>query len=116
MNTPSNPHFSHIERAPYELGHLLKKMPRGLSRFSPLTGDDRLIAEAAIQHADNANSTLLHGLEALGHVLATAASNEEGEVTAGTMMRLGALVAHLAVETQFVQELGATLREAIVGE
>jgi hypothetical protein len=100
-----NRHFARIERAPYEIGRLLKKLPVDFSAHEPLTPDNRLIAEAAQQHASNANDTLMRGLEAIGDVVSMAGGNQDGEVSQVSLMRLGELITHLSVEAQFMQEL-----------
>lgn len=94
----ANPHFACIERAPYELGHLLKKLPVNFSRFNPITSDDRLIAEAARNHAMNANATLMSGLEALGQFMFVAGANNDNEVEPQQLVNLGCLITHIAVE------------------
>lgn len=108
-----NPHFAHIPRAPYEIGCLLKKLPVGFSAYEPLTPDSRLIAEAAQQHAGNANDRLMRGLEALGEVVSTAGGNENREVSQTSLMWLGELIAHLSVEAQFMQELDWSIRDVL---
>ncbi len=108
-----NPHFKFIDRAPYELGYLLRKLPVDFSISRPLTPDDRLIAEAARSQAMNANDTLLHGLEALGQVMFVAGANEQNEVDAGHMASLGCLIGHIAVEIQFMQETEWSIRETL---
>lgn len=108
-----NPHFTHIQRAPYEIGHLLKKLPEDFSAYRPMTQDTRLIAEAVRTHADNANNTLMHGLEALGDVLSVAGADRDGEVSQASLMCLGALITHLAVEAQLMQELDWSIRDAL---
>ncbi|CUI04701.1 hypothetical protein [Massilia scottii] len=109
-----NPHFGFVERAPYELGYLLNKLPVDFSSRSKLTADERLIAQAASMHASNANSELMNGLEALGQVIAHAALNpDRGGLDKHQMMSLGALVKHVAVEAQFLQELDFRLSEAL---
>jgi hypothetical protein len=109
----ANPHFARIQRAPYEIGHLLKKLPVNFSAYEPLTPDDRLIAEAAQQHAGNANDSLMRGLEALGDVVSIAGANEDGEISQGTLMQLGELIVHLSVEAQFMQELDWSIRDVL---
>lgn len=108
-----NPHFDRIERAPYEIGHLLKKLPVDFSARRSLSPDGRLIAEAMQTHASNANNTLMHGLEALGNVLSLAGANQDGEASQSSLMGLGELIAHLSVEAQFMQELDWSIREAL---
>ena len=108
-----NPHFARIDRAPFEIGRLLQRMPEVFSAYAPIDPDDRLLGEAVAQHADNANQTLLNGIEALGHILQVAGSNKEWTIDADQISRLGGLIVHLAVEAQFVQEIESNFRHAI---
>lgn len=109
-----NPHFRFVERAPYELGYLLNKLPADFSSHSKLTAEERLIAEAASMHASNANLELMNGLEVLGQVIAYAATNpEDAGLDKYQMMSLGTLIKHVAVEVQFLQELDYRLSEAL---
>lgn len=113
MNTATdNPHFARLERAPYEIGRLLRKLPTDFSAYVPMTPDSRLIAEAAQQHANNANDALMRGLEALGNVLSIAGANQDGDAQS-SLMGLGELIAHLSVEAQFMQELDWSIRDAL---
>ena len=108
-----NPHFNRVDRAPYELGYLLRQLPPEHDPFFKLTPETVLIAEAAAQHASNANDTLLHGLAALGQFIYVAGTTEETEVGQDALADLGCLVRHLAVEMQFLQETESTLRHAL---
>jgi hypothetical protein len=108
-----NPHFARIQRAPYEIGHLLKKLPVNFSAYEPLAPDDRLIAEAAQQHAGNANDSLMRGLEALGEVVSMAGGNQDGEISQVLLMHLGELIAHQSVEAQFMQELDWSIGDVL---
>ncbi len=108
-----NPHFERIDRAPYELGHLLKKMPADFSMFNPITADDRLIAEAAMNHATNANDILMNGLAALGNVMFVAGANGNSKVNSDDIADIGCLIRHIAVEAQFLQETEWSIREAL---
>ncbi len=109
----NNPHFARIDRAPYELGHLLSRLPANLSSATALTPDDRLIAGAARNHAMNANDALMRGLAALGHVMSVAGANDSGEIDSCQFMCLGDLLTHIAVESQFLQELEWSIRETL---
>jgi hypothetical protein len=116
-NTPSpsqsdseNPHLTHIDRAPYELGYLLRGLPADFASFKPASATAVLMADAAATHAGNATDTLLSGLEALGNILFVAGANEENEIDKGDIASLGALIAHLAIECQFMQETAHDLR------
>lgn len=109
-----NPHFRFVERAPYELGYLLNRLPPDFSSHSKLTAEERLIAEAASMHASNANLELMNGLEVLGQVIAHAATNpEDAGFDKHQMMSLGTLIKHIAVEVQFLHELDYRLSGAL---
>ena len=108
-----NPHFARIDRAPFEIGRLLQQMPQVFSAFLPIDPDDRLLGEAVAQHADNANQTLLNGIEAIGHILQIAGANKDWTVDTDQVSRLGGLIVHLAVEAQFLQEIESNFRYAI---
>jgi hypothetical protein len=110
---PNNPHFNHIERAPYELGHLLQQLPADFSSLSAVEPDVLLIAEAAISHATNANSTVMHGIEALGQMLFLAGTNTDFDLERSSISDLGCLLKHLAVEAQFLQETESNLSYAV---
>ncbi|MGK5044934.1 hypothetical protein ACQ4WP_03405 [Janthinobacterium sp. GB4P2] len=106
----SNPHFNNIDRAPCELGGLLRVLPAHFSVDHVMSTDERQQAEAAIQHAGNASYVLLAGLESIGKILFSAATNEDWPVKAGTLSDLAALINHIAVEAQAVQETRADLQ------
>jgi hypothetical protein len=111
--TSNNPHFSHCERAPYELGHLLKKMPANFSGSDSLTADDRLIAEAARSHAINASDTLMQGLEALGQFMFATDANGGYSAGKGQLASLGCLISHIAIEMQFLSEVEYSIRDTL---
>ncbi len=108
-----NPHFHHCDRAPYELGYLLRQLPPVFDPFFKLTPETHLIAEAAVQHASNANDTLIHGLEALGHFIYVAGDNDDAGVDMARLADLGCLIQHMAAEMQFLQETEGSLRNAV---
>lgn len=108
-----NPHFARIDRAPFEIGRLLQRMPEVFSAHAPINADDRLLGEAIAQHAENASQTLLSGLEAIGHVLQVACNNKEWTVDSDRLSQLGGLIVHLAVEAQFLEEIEGNFRFAI---
>jgi len=112
-NTAENTYFNNIDRAPYELGHLLQKLPEHFSSFSKQipTAESRLIAAAAAKHAENANGTLMRGLDSLGRIIFAAADNEDlGEISSSDLRSLGCLISHLAIEAQFLQETESSLK------
>ena len=110
-----NPHFNHINRAPYELGTLLHQIPLPFiyNDAYRATEDELLIAEAAAQHARNGNVTVMRGTEAIGAMLTAAAAFEDWEVDANQLQHLGELVRHLAVEGQFLQFTDTNLRQVV---
>lgn len=105
-----NPHFRHIERAPYELGYLLLDLPEGINQYEKQTEEAYLKAEAAALHADNAAHTLLFGLQAVGSLMASAGCSDEVAVERGTLSALGSLIEHLACEMQFLGEVEDRMR------
>lgn len=113
MRNP-NPHFHDIDRAPYEFASLIRKLP-GDFPGDVMSSDERQQVEAAITHAQNINFALMNGIEAIGHLLFSSATNAEFPPSVGTLENLAGLIKHIAVEAQFVQEqrgdLQATLDE-----
>ncbi|MDQ1924696.1 hypothetical protein [Massilia pseudoviolaceinigra] len=100
----ANPHFHRIERAPYELGCLLRRLPRYLSDPA-LTDEQRELAAAAGHHASNYSASLLAGLESLGRVIWSAALNEEQQVERRDFADVGQMVATLATQLQYLNYL-----------
>ena len=111
-STHKNPYLDHIHRAPYELGYLLKRLSPDFAWHSKPVGDDLLIAKAAVRHASNANETVLSGIEAIGKMM-FAVANSEYSVEQQHVAHLGELISHLAVESQFLQEITGSLTEAL---
>lgn len=105
-----NPHFERVNRAPYELGNLLIRMPKDFSAYTLATPETCLMAEAAAQHAENANDCLMSGVEALGGILTTAGLSNANEVNKGDIVGIGELIQHMAVEAQFMQEMAGEYR------
>jgi hypothetical protein len=87
-------------------------LPAGFSSRSKPTPDQCLIAAAIEDHASNASETLLDGLEALGHLMSVAGANGDRELSSHHLMMLGGLVAHIAVEAQYLQETQWEMRVA----
>lgn len=109
-STTKNPHFSRVNRGPYELGHLLSKMPDDFTAYTLATSETRLMAEAVAQHASNGNDSLMRGLEALGEVLCVVGLNDENEVDKRCLTGIGNLIQHIATEAQFLQEVEENYR------
>lgn len=106
-------HFRNIDRAAYELPWLLKRLPTESLMSRALTPDERLIAEAAESHAFNASSALMHGIEAIGHLLFSTATNHDNPIDPSQLVGLAGLVTHLAVEAQYLQETELMMRERL---
>ncbi|MVW64538.1 hypothetical protein GPY61_31960 [Massilia sp. NEAU-DD11] len=97
----SKPIFQHPERAPYELGCLLRRLPRHLHGAS-LDAVQLEQIEAADRHAANTTATLLDGLQSLGRVLWSAAVNEDFPAHVGDCARVGTLVTEIALQLEFL--------------
>ncbi|MCY0913224.1 hypothetical protein [Massilia antarctica] len=106
----ANPYFQNIERAPYHFGSLLRQLPSHFSVDHVMSSEEREMATAAIKHAFNANYMLMSGIEAIGHLLFSAANNSEFPPSASVLEHLGGLIKHIAVEAQFLQEEQANLQ------
>lgn len=111
MNIADNLTFGCVDRAPYQLMHLLRELPSGFSSFTPVSKTDLTKLKEIRNHAQNANDTLIHGLGAIGHILMTAGLNAEGAVEPSHLARLGNLITHMAVEIEGLQELDWTIRD-----
>lgn len=101
----SNPYFKHAERAPFELGVLLRSLPKDLdSASAPISAEqhDRLMA--ADEHAENYASNLLMGLESLGRVLRCATTSTVSPPRADDIGGIGTLVTEIAIQLQFIEE------------
>ena len=109
----ANPRFHNIARAPYEFGHLIRMLPGDFPAGQAMSSDERQQAQAAIAHAKNANVALMDGIEAIGHLLFSAANNPEYPPSGMTLENLAGLIKHIAVEAQFVQEQQADLQAAV---
>lgn len=100
-----NPHFKNRERAPCELAYLLRELPRHVDlRNAQNEPETRLQLEAAERHADNYRGVLLDGLVSMGRVMFCAASNEDWPVQQHDVSRIGALIAEMGVQLQFLNE------------
>lgn len=111
MSAAGNPYLGNVDRAPYELRHLLRHLSPHLPAPAMMDSEERKIAEAVQQHAENTSTTLLHGMEALGKLMSAAGCDRSGEIDQRTLMGLGELVAYLAVEAQLMQELTKQCRK-----
>lgn len=116
MINQDNPFFKSVDRAPYQLNHLLRQLPRDFSQFVPVGDEDRLIADAAHRHASNAADTIMSGLEALGHILSVAAVSKDHDVESRHLIGIGELVSHLAVQLQVLDEIEFTITDALAAD
>ncbi|MFB9242392.1 hypothetical protein IV454_16225 [Massilia antarctica] len=106
----ANPHFENRDRAPYQFGSLLRQLPSHFPVDHVMSSDERLMVAAAIKHAFNANYMLMSGIEAIGHLLFSAANSSDFPPSATVLEHLGGLIKHIAVEAQFLQEEQANLQ------
>lgn len=103
----ANNYFANEDRASYELGNFLRRLPPYLSNVE-LDTQQRLMLEAAEQHATNLSSTLLHGLEAIGHVMHSSGYADDCPLAPRQLSGLGELVKELAVQLQFLEDFRAS--------
>lgn len=102
MNT-QNPYFKHRGRAPSELGDLLLSLPADIDlRTDPNAAETRRRMEAAVTHAGNYSDVLLDGLVSMGRVLFSAGENEMWPIEQHDVSRLGALIAEIGIQLQFL--------------
>jgi hypothetical protein len=107
-----NPYYTNPDRAPYELGHLLQQLPADFG-VSPVVEPKHVqMAAAAEAHAHAAGSTIWSGIEAIGHLVEMAGTNEEEGLPLHTLFCLGGLLRHLAVEGQFLEGVGNSMAYA----
>ena len=104
--------FHRPERAPYELGHLLRALPRDLDG-AKLTAEQINMADAAGHHASIVTSTILSGLESMGRIMWSAGVNQRNPVESDDFANVGMLVAGLAVQLQFLSEFQSEVDECI---
>ena len=105
-----NPHINDLGRAPYELARLMRALPVSMPADHVMTTDERQKAQAAIAHAGNANYALMAGLEAIGNILFAAVTNENFPPKEETLSSIAALITHMAVEAQVMQETQSDLQ------
>jgi hypothetical protein len=111
--TEQNPHFDHIDRAPYELGYLLRNLPPDVNPHQKHSEETYLIADAAKKHASNSLDAIVHGLVALGSIMTTAGCNDEGRLDQSTVISLGQLVQHIGLEIQLFSEIEHSMNEIV---
>lgn len=109
----SNPYFRRPNRGAYEIGRLLRQMPAHFYPREAVTPDVLLQADATRRHAWNSIYTLTHGLEAIGNLLTTIGCASEERLDNGTLLDLGALITHMAVDLQFLDEVQGSMDEVL---
>ncbi|KAF3997570.1 hypothetical protein [Glaciimonas immobilis] len=109
----TNPHFRSVDRAPYEMGFLLKAIDDDVSSYAPITDDQALKAEAIAKHADNAQEVISRGLEAIGEVLSIAGCNADATVNGSTVSAIGEIIRHLTVEAQLMRDMGDLMTDTV---
>lgn len=110
--TLANPHFTSIDRAPYELARLLQNLPPNFE-LGKLPVDQQLMAHAAVDHAANYGTAVLSGIEAIGHLLFSAATNDKWPLEQRVAADVGALLSALAVQAQYLREFTAAADSAL---
>lgn len=111
---PNNPRLQNIQRAPYELGYLLRQLREGDFAKGASMGDETSqVADAIWHHAGNAQGTLIAGLEALGNLMFVAGANGEYELPDNTLAGIGPLISHIAQELQFLTETERSMHDAL---
>ena len=106
-----NEFFQHEDRASYELGMLLRALPKHVHADSEISRDQALMLDAAHSHAGNLNSALLHGLESIGHFMYSAAVNKTALIDPKHFASLGVLVSELAAQLQFLDEFSGSIAD-----
>lgn len=106
----SNSAFKHTERASYELGFLLRSLPKHLDSV-PLNAEQMEEIEAADRHAENCKATLLGGLQSLGRVLWSAGVNEAFPADVADCARVGMLVSEIALQIEFLSDFREEVAE-----
>lgn len=102
--------FRFPDRATYELGYLLRALPRHLHGES-LTEQQLADVGAAELHAMNSTNTLVRGLQGLGHVIWSACNREEMNIDHGHVGQVGLLVSEIALQLQFLDEFRQSVVE-----
>lgn len=105
MIPSENPHLKFIDRAPYEIGHLLQRLPSDFAHYKEQPEEVHQVAAALEMHAYNAKGTILSGIEAIGTALFAAGTNETTSLDGNAIANLGCLVRHLSVELQYLIEI-----------
>lgn len=109
-----NPHFKNRDRAPSELGRLLCNLPAHIDLTTdPSAAETQLQLEAAVRHAENYTDVLLDGLVSMGRVLFSAGDNKAWPVEQHDVSRLGALIAEIGIQIQFLENFRTSSNDRI---
>lgn len=108
-NTRSNPYFEDADRPVYELSHLLRKLPAGLTPRE-MSADQTMVAQAIKQHASNGLSSIFHSIQALGELMSMAAGNTAEEILPHTQNNLASLIQSLGEQAQTLYEMENSTR------
>lgn len=99
--TTQNPHFGNADDAAFELPALLKRL--GYVGVGTRLDQDRCdMVDAIATHCGNLQSTLLDGMFSIGHLFVAIGCGED-ELEKVHVTGLGALLKHLAYETDFAR-------------
>jgi hypothetical protein len=96
-----NTYIGNIDEAAFELPGLLSRL--GHVSLGDILGQDRNdMVDAIATHARNVESTLLDGMFSVAHLIMTTGCGDE-EALKDHIVSLGALLKHLACETDYVR-------------
>jgi len=109
----ANPYYKNIDRAPYELGHLMQELPTDFGIAPAVELKHVHIASAAETHSHVAGNTILSGIEAIGQLMEAAGTSGEESLSSHTLFSLGGLLRHLAVEGQYLRGVGDSLAYSV---
>jgi hypothetical protein len=104
----ANPHFGHVDHAPYAIPNLLRKLG-DVAHDEKLTNDRALMVDALAMHATNVETTLLDGIAAVGQVMVDALGSPD-DVDKDRLMVLATLIKHLAGDTEFARFVLSDMR------
>ena len=80
----------------------------GASYFTPLTPEQRQIAEAAQAHAYNQQGVITSGMCSIGQLLYMAGESTEG-LEAQHLRNIGMLIADLSVQLEHLSDVGLSM-------
>jgi hypothetical protein len=105
----NNPLFKQIDRAACEIPNLLKKLGE-VDYRKPISQEQAHMVDAIATHAYNAQDMLIDGIGSLGRLMNVAGLNDQYTVHGEDLANLGALLAHLAVEVEFLRLTESDMR------